>query len=128
MTRLEVRLAQDFYPLERDLYVTFSSASKLQKLRALEVHLIGWSSGIYGFSEGASDWERNIREYNSASWKLSELTAVTITGVGDDVEKEVFEKLFGGEDRKSVASMVTHTLVAFVPRFLQTSDLKELRT
>jgi hypothetical protein len=49
-TRLEVRLAQDFFPLERSLHFTFSLASTLQKLRTLDVHLIGWSSGFYGNS------------------------------------------------------------------------------
>jgi hypothetical protein len=102
IARFEVRLAQDFFPLERSLHTTFSLASGLQKLRTLDVHLIGWKSGAYGFSDGASDWERKIREYHSTPWKLGNLTSITMTGVGDDVEKEVFEELLKAKDRKLV--------------------------
>ena len=38
---LEVRLAPDFFPLERSLYITFNLASGLQKLGTLDVYLIG---------------------------------------------------------------------------------------
>jgi hypothetical protein len=58
---LEFRLAQDFFPLERSLYITFNLASGLQKLRTLDVYLIGWKSGAYGILDRASDWERKMR-------------------------------------------------------------------
>ncbi|PMD51859.1 uncharacterized protein K444DRAFT_637102 [Hyaloscypha bicolor E] len=99
---LEVRLAQDFFPLERTLYITFNLASGLQKLRTLDVYLIGWKAGAYGFLDRASDWERKMREYHSTSWKLGNLKPITITGVGSNIEKDVFEELLKAEGRTLV--------------------------
>jgi hypothetical protein len=120
MARLEVRLAQDFYPLERSLHTTFGLASALQKLRTLDVQLMGWKPGAYVFSDGVSDWERKIREYHSTPWKLGDLTSITMTGVSDDMEKKVFEDL---RSRIARQSFWEH-LDMWLRRSLESADWK----